>query len=201
MEWEKYWRRTVIKYLGKRKDSIAYWIARCDCGKEREVRLTNLKIWKSKSCWCIQRETASRTSKTHWLSNTRFARVYKWIKGRCSNKKNPAYKNYGGRGIKCERWTFKEFIEDMRPSYSHWLTIERIDNNWNYSKENCRRATRQEQARNRRTSLVIEYRWETKILKDWCTELWLNYERTRQRIKRYNYTIENAFNKPKQYEE
>lgn len=77
---------------------------------------------------------------------------------RCRNKKNPGYKNYGGRGIiVCERWKkFENFLEDMgdRPNR---LTLERIDNNGNYCKENCKWATQKEQCNNQRTNVTIFY--------------------------------------------
>lgn len=77
---------------------------------------------------------------------------------RCNSPKTQNYKNYGGRGISvCERWhTFWNFVEDMgdRPSLSH--SIDRINNNGNYEPGNCRWATHNEQARNKRNTVLSE---------------------------------------------
>jgi hypothetical protein len=80
------------------------------------------------------------------------------IISRCKNSNNPRYKDYGGRGVEvCDRWLkFENFLEDMGVKPGS-LSIDRIDNNKGYSKNNCRWATKKEQCRNQRTNVVIFY--------------------------------------------
>jgi hypothetical protein len=79
--------------------------------------------------------------------------VWKGLKARCLDENLPSYKNYGGRGITvCDRWVhFKNFADDMYPTYKQGLSIERVNNDEGYSPNNCTWANRTEQCLNRRT--------------------------------------------------
>lgn len=109
------------------------------------------------------------------------------------------YKSYSERGITvCERWrSFDAFFADMgeRPKGT---SLERIDNNKGYEPDNCCWATRKEQARNRRSSKLIAYRGETRSLAEWCEILEISYWRTFQRLQKLRWSVERAFEIPRQ---
>jgi hypothetical protein len=95
------------------------------------------------------------------------------MKQRCLNPKNPSFYRYGQRGIKvCDRWlhSFENFVEDLGIA-PKGLTIERIDNNGNYCKENCRWITNEEQALNRSTNKYITHNGETLGICEWAKRL------------------------------
>ena len=98
------------------------------------------------------------------------------MKARCRNKKDPAYPNYGGRGIDvCELWknSFMAFYEDMGPKPSDDHCIERIDNEGNYEPGNCRWATPAEQGINKRNNVMLTYKGETLCMTHWQRKLGL----------------------------
>ena len=98
---------------------------------------------------------------------------------RCTNPKNPSFKNYGGRGIVvCERWRndFAVFLADMGPRPSPAHTIERKKNNGNYEPGNCKWATRGEQLRNTRRTIFVVLDGKRMCLRDAATAKGVSYQ-------------------------
>lgn len=174
------------------------WICMCVCGSTKVIRASNLIAGNTVSCGCHRKEITSVRSKTHGLSKSPLHAVWRAMVARCSNSEHPAYPYYGSRGISVEpRWlSFENFYEDMEPNYSYGLSLDRIDNDGNYGKENCRWATREEQARNTRSNRVITYRDQSKPLAEWCEVLEIGYQTTRARLNS-GWTVEQAFELPR----
>lgn len=125
-------------------------------------------------------------------------RVWCGIKQRCNNKKAASYPNYGGRGIRCaKRWqSFENFLKDMGPRPSPAHSIDRIDNNGNYSKRNCRWATRKEQMLNRYCTLVVTYEGQTKTLEEWAAVTGISHKLIKDRLER-GWSIRETLTLPK----
>jgi len=135
-------------------------------------------------------------NKKHGLHGTKIYMVWLNMKRRCYSKKAKDYKYYGGRGIKmCKEWAdiFK-FKHDMGDP-PEGMTIDRIDNDKDYSKENCRWATMKQQNKNRRSNVMIEYHGAIKCLTDWATEYKINRATLSYRIKA-KWDTRVALNKP-----
>ena len=171
---EKFGRWTVIEETTMTGRYVRRFRCKCDCGTEKVVRMSKLRYGQSRSCGCLSREMciAMRKSEaTHGLSGHHLHSVWNGMKQRCLNPHNPAYVNYGGRGISvCDEWMeFVPFYEwAVRDGYKRDLTLERKGNNKGYSPDNCTWATRQEQGNNTRQNVKVEYRAVTKTLTQWA---------------------------------
>ena len=169
---QKFGRWTVIEFVGIHKSRYSLWKCKCDCGNVSILLSSKLTGGKSKSCGCLRNELSSKRKTIHGQSNKgKVTRAYmSWgsMITRCYNQNYHGYKNYGGRNIfVCDQWhNFTVFFRDMgNPSPNK--TLERIDNNKGYFPENCKWATKTEQALNRRNNHWITINGERKTLSQW----------------------------------
>lgn len=128
------------------------WTCSCSCGRQVEITSGNLIRGNTKSCGCLSTHNWIHGATTNAKPTPEY-RAWIHMISRCENPNDISYKNYGGRGITIDpewRVSYLQFISDMglRPSERH--SLDRINNNGNYEKANCRWATASEQARNRR---------------------------------------------------
>lgn len=161
---EKYGKLTAISRHEKSTNGkpYRYFLWRCDCGNKKVINYYIVKRGASASCGCAKVEqNQSRAKKPGKIiqDNPLYA-TWKGMVGRCLVTSNNAYDRYGGRGIKvCDRWLgdrgLENFCKDMgaKPSEDH--SIDRIDNDGDYTPENCRWATRTEQCSNTRRNRFV----------------------------------------------
>lgn len=152
---ERFGRLVVLSGQGKKRECL------CDCGNTIKVgRTSDLTSGNTASCGCLRREVTRANRLKHGAASgtkvTRAYGVWQTMLQRCRNPRNHKWNDYGGRGISvCERWNeFANFLQDMgEPPIG--LSIDRVDNDGNYEPGNCRWATSQQQAANRRRKNVL----------------------------------------------
>ena len=146
-------RLTIIKEVDKHVypsgETRRKFLAQCSCGSEPKAYLFNqLTSGKTKSCGCLNTENITK----HGMHKSRVYQCWADMKDRCDNPNNKYFHHYGGRGITyCEEWKdFINFWNDMKNTYSDDLTINRIDNDKGYFKENCEWTTKNVQGHSKR---------------------------------------------------
>ena len=214
IKWNRYWKLTALwerEYRTTPKwKKLIYEKCVCDCWKEHRIQRWTLLNWITRSCWCLSKETSYKNllHPTHWMTWTRFYKIYYGIEWRCTREKEASRCRYWWIWIKNLWNSFEEFYNDMYEGYlehvkQFWekeTTIDRIDPRWHYCKENCRWATNKEQSNNRRNTRKIIYNWkEYSGVHTFCEELWLNYKRVMYRMSKW-WDLDKVVNCPKKWD-
>lgn len=150
---QRFGQLVAIKQTTDVKKGVQTWECLCDCGVTKAVRASYLAIGHTRSCGCLKFTSQVTHGHTKGKKFTPEYRCWSNMRTRCYCPSHKQYKDCGGRGITvCDRWlkSFASFFEDMghKPSQNH--SLDRIDNDGNYTPDNCRWATKTEQMSNRR---------------------------------------------------
>lgn len=180
---EKFHRLTVLCEAPKRPGSPHRRVtAQCDCGTVKDYIMAYLRKGKAKSCGCYFRE--QREPHGHAKTMSGAYRTWLSMKRRCDPKYGRP--EYVDRGINvCDEWidSFETFLADMgeRPK---GMTLDRRDNDKNYSKENCRWATNSQQANNRSTNHCVTANGKTLTIMEWSELTGIPFQTIRHRLLR-----------------
>ena len=201
---QKFNRLTAIRYIGTNSHKIQLWEFKCDCGTIGIKSKSSVANNWIKSCGCLLRETSSKTciaNIKHKMCDSRVYKIYHGMKSRCNHHKNERYINYGGRGISVgkEFKTFQLFYDwAIENGYQYDLSIDRIDVNGNYTPENCRWATDEQQINNKTNSVKLEFNGEIKNASEWADIFGLCRSAIYRRLK-CGWSVENAISKPARF--
>jgi hypothetical protein len=188
---QQYGRLTVLN-RGKLDSKDTYWLCKCSCGSEKEYSSRSLRDG-TKSCGCQTKEITRSRSIKHGLYKSSTYHSWSGMKSRCNNPNNQDYAIYGGRGIKLEpSWlSFEKFLEDMGTCPVGY-SIDRIDNNGDYTPSNCRWVNAKTQANNRNSNILITYNGVTHNIESWAKLLDINYHTLYNRLTTMKWSIERT---------
>lgn len=197
---QKFERLTVIKKIDNDNQGRPRWLCQCSCGEIVVVRGYALRSGRTKSCGCLHRDIVKKLNTIHGHNQVnKISPTYQTWRGmitRCINSNSTDYHHYGDRDITiCDRWLkFENFLKDMgeRPSN---LTLDRINNNLGYCKENCKWSTQKQQTRNTRRNNLITFNEETQCIAAWAEKFKLQPSTLRYRLK-IGWPIEKALTTP-----
>ena len=191
----QYGQLTFVQEAGVNKHGKKLWKLKCSCGEYTVAIASQVRSGKTKSCGHLK---SAGNRRTHGQHNSKLYVAWCNMKARCDNKNHVQYKDYGGRGISYDpTWSlFENFAKDVGDPPFNKHTLDRIDNNGNYCKDNVRWADRHTQARNKRENVWITINGEVKCLKDWCKQYNITIAAVGLRVVK-GMSIEEAITNPK----
>lgn len=197
MQGERFGMLTVLELFARQGKPMGARVL-CDCGVEKVTCSRSVRRGRTRSCGCLQRETATK----HGLSRHPHYSRWNGMVQRCHNPNWINYADYGGRGVSvCDSWrknpeSFFKWLDDN--GCAGGLEVDRIDNGQGYSPENCRLVTRRENMRNQRNNTVIEVFGESMTVAEASERFSVPYDRLIQRLTRLGWDPERAVTAPQQ---
>lgn len=186
---KRFGRLTVVRLVisvKKKRGYRHYWLCQCDCGGENLAASESLRGKRVQSCGCLP--SSGRGNLKHGKRHTSEYNIWSLMRRRCNDPRIANYHDYGGRGIRvCDRWQgeggFENFYADMGARPDKNYSLERMDNDGPYAPENCKWATRTEQARNRRNNFIVSAFGRKGPLGNFVGDDPKAYSRVKERIK------------------
>lgn len=188
LEGRTFGRLIVLGFAGIHSGDT-FWYCQCVCGNIARINASGLANQTTQSCGCLgQERRVKAVSVAGGLSrSSRTYKIWAHMRHRCHYPKDINYQNYGGRGITvCPQWraSFNAFLADIGHPPTDKHSIDRIDNSKGYEPENCRWATRKEQANNTRRCRFITFADLTLTIKQWTELLGVSYTTVVARLNR-----------------
>lgn len=196
LEGQIFGRWRVINRAENSRTGKSRWFCECSCGTKRIVFGGHLVSGNSVSCGCYSREITAERNKTHGKADSRLYSIWLGMRDRCYRKTNHKYSEYGARGIGvCADWrssyvSFEEWA--ISNGYIDGLSIDRINNDGNYSPDNCRWTTAITQANNKRNNHIVDYGGEKITVSQLSKISGVSYNTLLSRINRDGMSAEEA---------
>lgn len=188
---KRFGRLLVISFHSHCDRRKTYWNCLCDCGNTVIVQTSHLKSGHTKSCGCIKNERIKFLNYKNGMAKSRLNRIYRNMINRCYNENLKMYKYYGGRGIiVCDDWLVKNngFVNfcnwALSNGYGENLTLDRIDNDGNYTPQNCHFVDKYSQANNKRNNIIIELNGERGTIGELARKYNIDYFKLRYYVRK-----------------
>ncbi len=179
-----------IREIGNKGHVATYVEAICECGIIKMYHFGHVKRGKIKSCGCQKAKLTIKNNTKHGMSLSKIYLVWSSMNKRCTNSNDKRFHRYGGRGISVEWKTFEDFYNDMMPTYKEGLQIDRINNDGNYSKNNCKWVTNIENAQHTCRTHKLYIDGKLLSLAGFCRALTLQYNSLKAKLNKGKITIE-----------
>ncbi len=196
----------VIRRVDNSSDGYVQYLCQCDCGNYKIIKADNLRNGNTHSCGCLKKKMMAEKQFKHGSSggrhgqSTRLYRIWRGMLSRCYTKSATEYDRYGGRGISvCDDWRYDycSFMDwAMSNGYSDDLTIDRINNDSDYSPDNCRWVPFEKQLLNKSNNRLLSFNGQIKTITEWANEYNIDRRLLGSRIDRYGWPIDKALTTP-----